>query len=64
MRTEDGRGSGWVGRNVRSVAQFDADAAMRTGIEKAKGSADAKALEPGKYTVILEPAAAAGLISS
>ena len=26
------------------------------------GSADAKALEPGKYTVILEPAAAAGLI--
>ena len=62
VRTADGSGSGWVGRNVRSVAQFDADAAMRTGIEKAKGSAGAKALEPGKYTVILEPAAAAGLL--
>ena len=32
-------------------------------MRKASDSADAKALEPGKYTVILEPAAAAGLIS-
>src|SRR3546814_1193306 len=32
-------------------------------MRNAKGSGDAKAVEPGKYTVILEPAAAAGLIS-
>ena len=32
-------------------------------MRKATDSAEAKALEPGKYTVILEPAAAAGLIS-
>ena len=32
-------------------------------MRKATESAEAKALEPGKYTVILEPAAAAGLIS-
>ena len=32
-------------------------------MRKASESAEAKALEPGKYTVILEPAAAAGLIS-
>ena len=32
-------------------------------MQKARGSADAKALEPGKYTVIMEPAATAGLIS-
>ncbi len=63
VRTEDGTGSGWVGRNVADVAQFDANDAIQTAIAKAKGSVDAKALEPGKYTVILEPAAAAGLIS-
>ena len=63
VRTEDGSGSGWVGHNVGAVARFDAEAAIRTGIAKAKGSSGAKALEPGKYTVILEPAAAAGLIT-
>ncbi len=63
VRTEDGTGSGWVGRNEDAVSKFDASEAIRTGIAKAKGSAGAKALEPGKYTVILEPAAAAGLIS-
>lgn len=63
VRTEDGRGSGWVGRNLRDVGRFDAKREIRTAIRKAKDSADARALEPGKYTVILEPAAAAGLIS-
>ncbi|MDQ3205031.1 MAG: TldD/PmbA family protein [Pseudomonadota bacterium] len=63
VRTEDGRGSGWVGRNVAQVARFDAGSDIRTAIRKARDSADAKALEPGKYTVILEPAAAAGLVS-
>ncbi|MGH8031088.1 MAG: TldD/PmbA family protein [Luteimonas sp.] len=62
VRTSDGRGSGWVGRNLGDAAQFDAGADIRTAIRKASASSDAKALEPGKYTVILEPAAAAGLI--
>ena len=64
VRTDDGSGSGWVGRNVGAVTQFDADAAIRIAIAKAKGSSGARTLEPGKYPVILEPAAAAGLISS
>ena len=63
VRTEDGRGSGWVARNLREVGRFDANREIRTAIRKAKDSAEAKALEPGKYTVILEPAAASGLIS-
>lgn len=63
VRTEDGQGSGWVARNVADVSTFDAKKDIQTAIGKAKGSAGAKALEPGKYTVILEPAAAAGLIS-
>ena len=64
VRTEDGRGSGWVARNVADVVELRCrEATSRPRSSKAKGSAEAKALEPGKYTVILEPAAAAGLIS-
>ena len=63
VRTEDGRGSGWVGRNLQDSTSFSAGSDVQTAMRKAAASADAKALEPGKYTVILEPAAAAGLVS-
>ncbi len=63
VRTDDGKGSGWVARNLGDVAKFDAKSDIKTAIRKAKGSVDAKALEPGKYTVVMEPAATAGLIS-
>ncbi|MBL8300994.1 MAG: TldD/PmbA family protein [Rhodanobacteraceae bacterium] len=63
VRTEDGRGSGWVARNVADIDTFDAKQEIAIAMDKAKRSVDAKALEPGKYTVILEPAATAGLIS-
>src|SRR5690606_21756535 len=62
VRTEDGRGSGWVGYNSGDFRQFKPDDEIQVAIQKARDSAEAKALEPGKYTVILEPAAAAGLI--
>lgn len=63
-RTEDGRGSGWVKRCAHDVAKFDAREASAVAIEKALRSAGAKALEPGRYTVILEPAATSELISA
>jgi predicted Zn-dependent protease len=63
VRTEDGRGSGWVGRNLKDASEFKAEADIRTAMRKATESVAPKALEPGKYTVILEPAAAAGLVS-
>jgi predicted Zn-dependent protease len=62
VRTEDGRGSGWVGTNVQDIARFNAARDIDIAMRKASASADAQALEPGKYTVILEPVAAAGLI--
>ena len=62
VRTEDGRGSGWVKRSATDVARFDAREASDVAIEKALRSVDAKALEPGRYTVILEPAATSDLI--
>jgi predicted Zn-dependent protease len=63
VRTEDGRGSGWVASNVGDVSQFSAPTEIQIAMDKAKRSADAKALEPGKYTVILEPAASADLLT-
>ena len=63
VRTEDGRGSGWIGRNVKDISKFNASSDIQTAMRKASASVDAKALEPGKYTVILEPAAVAGLVS-
>lgn len=63
VRTEDGRGSGWVGRNVTDISTFDTGRNIDIAIRKARDSADVRAIEPGKYTVILEPHAAAGLIS-
>lgn len=63
VRTADGRGSGWVGHNTQDSTDFNAATEIQTAMRKASGSADARALEPGKYTVILEPVAASGLIS-
>jgi len=62
MRTNDGTGSGWVKRDFNDVKKFDADEAAKVAIDKAVMSRQAKAIEPGKYTVILEPAASADLL--
>ena len=62
VRTADGRGSGWVTRSALDTARFDAREAADVAIEKALRSVDAKAIEPGRYTVILEPAATSELI--
>jgi len=61
-RTEDGRGSGWATRSATDAKKFDAREASEIAIEKALKSVDAKALEPGRYTVILEPAATSEII--
>jgi predicted Zn-dependent protease len=63
VRTEDGRGSGWVRRDANDVNKFDPRAAAEVAMEKAIRSAEAKALEPGRYTVILEPAATSDLLA-
>ncbi|MEL6390381.1 MAG: TldD/PmbA family protein [Bacteroidota bacterium] len=62
MRSNDGSGSGWVTRDFNDVERFDAAEASKIAIDKALMSREAKAIEPGKYTVILEPAASIGLL--
>jgi len=64
MRSNDGTGSGWVTRDFNDVSKFDAAEASQVAIDKAIMSREAKAIEPGKYTVILEPAASIGLLGN
>jgi len=64
VRTPDGKGSGWGGtaHNDWSRATGSAVLAARA-VRKAQGTRDAAALDPGKYTVVLEPTAAGNLLS-
>jgi predicted Zn-dependent protease len=63
VRTDDAQGSGWVARSLADVDQFHAPTEIQVAMDKARRSSSAKALEPGKYTVILEPAASADLLT-
>ena len=64
VRTPDGKGSGYVARGYSDVNKLDTVAATRIAMQKAQGSAEARAIEPGKYTVILEPTAAVVLLEN
>ncbi len=61
-RTADGTGSGWADDASWRVRDVDAPARAARALHTARTSANPKALEPGDYTVILEPAAVAGLL--
>ena len=54
--------TGWVRNANRSIDDLGVDERTRVAIEKAKASAGPTEIPAGKYTVILEPAAVAGLI--
>lgn len=56
-RNEAGTGSGYAARGFNDVKKLDTLSATRIAAQKANGSVNAKAIEPGKYTVILEPVA-------
>ncbi|MBX3258248.1 MAG: hypothetical protein KF782_00905 [Labilithrix sp.] len=56
-RTPDGTGSGWAGHEAFRAADLEDEIVASTAIDKAVRSAGAKALPPGKYTVVLEPQA-------
>jgi predicted Zn-dependent protease len=63
-RTPDATGSGWAGTTgIKDASTIDAEALTRVASDKALKSRNAKALEPGRYTVILEPRANARFLS-
>lgn len=63
-RMKDGSGSGWAGiTGCREINQINAAAYTEVAAKKALNSRKPKALEPGRYTVILEPRANARFLS-
>ena len=63
-RNAQGTASGYAARGFNDVSKLDTSAATRTATSKANGSMGAKAIEPGKYTVILEPTAGAYMLEN
>lgn len=63
-RSTDGTGSGWAGKNSHDVRQLDTTTLGVRATDKALKSVKPAALDPGKYTVILEPAAVCDLVAS
>jgi predicted Zn-dependent protease len=61
-RTRDGSSSGYFLRNHFDAARLDTARIARAAIRRALEGRDARALEPGAYTVILEPQAVADLL--
>ncbi|HEX7424366.1 MAG TPA: TldD/PmbA family protein [Terriglobales bacterium] len=61
-RTPDGTGSGWGIASGNRWRDIDIDAVAGIAIDKAVRSQNVRALPPGRYTVVLEPAAVAGLL--
>jgi predicted Zn-dependent protease len=62
VRTADGTGSGWAAADHPDWTQFDFKAVSDRAIDKAKMSRTPVAIEPGRYTVILEPQAVGDLV--
>ena len=63
VRATDGTGSGWGGANHPDWTKLDFKAASNTATTKARLSRNPTAIEPGQYTVILEPEAAGNLVA-
>jgi predicted Zn-dependent protease len=62
VRTNDGTGSGWAGADHPDWSQLDVKGVAQRAIEKARSSRNPVAIEPGRYTVILEPQAVGDLV--
>ncbi|HET6334008.1 MAG TPA: TldD/PmbA family protein [Polyangiales bacterium] len=63
-RTQDGTGSGWAGSHSNRWADLDVAAYASTAIDKAVKARAPRRLDPGRYTVVLEPAAVAELLGA
>lgn len=62
VRTPEGTGSGWAGVDFSDWTRIDAEKITNTALEKCLRSKNPVAVEPGRYTAILEPQATHGLM--
>jgi len=63
VRDKEGSGSGWAGVSSYDWNKINAPALAARALEKCIASQHPVALEPGRYTVILEPQAVAEMIA-
>ncbi|WP_299288645.1 TldD/PmbA family protein [uncultured Mucilaginibacter sp.] len=63
-RNAEGTASGYAARGFNDISKLDTLTATKIAASKANGSKGAKAIEPGKYTVILEPVAATYMLEN
>jgi predicted Zn-dependent protease len=63
VRTPDGTGSGWAGGGENDVSRMNFAELGERAIRKAELSRNPRAVEPGEWTVILEPTAVANLVN-
>lgn len=61
-RTPDGTGSGWAGCNQNDLARLDTARLGEIAVRKTRDSTKPVGMEPGKFTVILEPSAVCDLV--
>ncbi len=64
VRTADGTGSGWGSAMSHRIADINAQSVGAYAIRKAELSRNPVAIEPGNYTVILEPNAIGDLVAN
>ena len=64
VRTTDGTGSGWAGADERDWTRLDFRDVATRAIEKARLSRNPVAIEPGRYTVVMEPQAVGDLVQT
>jgi predicted Zn-dependent protease len=62
VRTPDGTGSGWSGIGGNDWSRMDVAEATARAVRKAELSRDPGEVEPGSWTVILEPTAVGNLV--
>ena len=57
VRTPDGSGSGWAGQTSYDWGRIDAEALAATALDKCLKSRNPVRIEPGRYTLVMEPQA-------
>ncbi|MEO7998423.1 MAG: metallopeptidase TldD-related protein, partial [Gemmatimonadaceae bacterium] len=62
VRTDDGTGSGWAAADHQDFSKLNTTLVAERATQKARQSKTPVAIEPGRYTVILEPQAVGDLV--
>jgi predicted Zn-dependent protease len=63
VRTQDGTGSGWAGTSAHDFDELDTRALGAVAVEKAMRSQSPRAVEPGRWTVVMEPTTVGNMVN-